>query len=464
MLSNKNNNHYIYFDISLFIFLFCNIIWILFDPFEASFQMLFHINLFNFIFYFGLDGISLFFVYLSCFLIPLCILFSFINLVKDTKKDILSINKYLLCILILLLFAFMSLDLLCFYIFFEMILIPFFILIGVSSFRKRRIHASYLFFFYTLIGSFLMLFSIFNIYSISGTTSIELLLNNKYSFYRESIIWICLFISLAIKVPMFPFHLWLPEAHVEAPTEGSVLLAGLLLKLGTYGFLRFLFPLFPNTTYYYSPIIIFIAILGIFYCSFITLKQIDIKRIIAYSSISHMNICILGLFTFTNIGIAGSIHLMIGHGIVSGGLFFLIGILYNRFHTKIIKYYSGLVYIMPLYSFFFFIFVLGNISFPLTSNFIGELLIIIGLFESLNIYALFFSFIGIFICTLYSIFMYNKLFFLIPSDKYILNTKDLFFIEYCILIPLFFLMLWFGIYPSSFFSIIEINLPFYYLF
>jgi NADH-ubiquinone oxidoreductase chain 4 len=195
----------------------------------------------------------------------------------------------------------------------------------------------------------------------------------------------------------------LPEAHVEAPTEGSVLLAGVLLKLGSYGYLRFLFPLFPDGTYYYTPFVLFLGSLGIYYTSFVTLRQIDIKRVIAYSSISHMNLCILGLFSFNMMGILGSIHLMIGHGLVSSGLFFLVGMLYYRFHTKIIKYYSGLIYIMPLFSFFFFLFILGNISFPLTSNFIGEFLILIGLCYSFNFYSLFFGFIGIFICTVYSI-------------------------------------------------------------
>lgn len=195
----------------------------------------------------------------------------------------------------------------------------------------------------------------------------------------------------------------MPEAHVEAPTEGSVLLAGVLLKLGSYGYLRFLFPLFPDATYYYSPFVLFLGSLGIYYTSFVTLRQIDIKRVIAYSSVSHMNICVLGLFSFNLVGVLGSIHLMVGHGLVSAGLFFLIGMLYYRFHTKIIKYYGGLIYLMPLFSFFFFILILGNISFPFTSNFIGEFLVLVGLFYSLNFYSLIFCLIGIFICMIYSI-------------------------------------------------------------
>ncbi len=345
---------------------------------------------------------------------------------------------------------------------FEIILIPFFVLIGVSSYRKRRIHASYLFFFYTLVGSFLMLISIFSLYSFTGTSNIEVLLNNQYSFYRENIVWLTFFISFAIKIPMFPAHIWLPEAHVEAPTEGSVLLAGVLLKLGSYGFLRFLMPLFPNSTYYYSPFVILISCLGIFYTSFVTLKQIDIKRIIAYSSVSHMNVCILGLFTFHSLGIAGSIHLMIAHGLVSGGLFFLVGMLYNRHHTKLLKYYSGLVYTMPLFSFFFFIFIISNISFPLTSNFIGEFLIIVGLFLSFNYYALIFTLVGVFICTVYSLWLYNKLVFMIPKYQYIKYYNDLSFLECCLLFVILFFVLWLGIYPYSIFSILDPSINYYY--
>jgi proton-translocating NADH-quinone oxidoreductase chain M len=345
---------------------------------------------------------------------------------------------------------------------FEIILIPFFILIGISSYRKRRIHASYLFFFYTLIGSFLMLVAIFSIYSYTGTSNIEVLLNNKYSFYRENIVWLTFFISFAIKIPMFPFHIWLPEAHVEAPTEGSVLLAGVLLKLGSYGFLRFLMPLFPNSTYYFSPLVILVSCLGIFYTSFVTLKQIDIKRIIAYSSVSHMNVCILGLFSFHSLGIAGSIHLMIAHGLVSGGLFFLVGMLYNRYHTKLLKYYSGLVYTMPLFSFFLFVFIVGNISFPLTSNFIGEFLIIVGLFLSFNYYALIFTVIGVFICTIYSLWLYNKLVFMIPKYKYIKYTNDLSFLECSLLSIILFFVFWLGVYPYSIFSILDLSINYYY--
>ncbi len=456
------NSKYFYFDISLIIFFIFNFIWILFDPFEASFQFVYFIDLFEYSFLFGVDGISIFFIYLSTFLIPLCLLFSFYNMKQKSVNEVKRYQSFLFLTLFLLIFVFSALDILVFYIMFEIILIPFFILIGISSYRKRRIHASYLFFFYTLVGSFLMLVAIFSIYSYTGTSNIEVLLNNKYSFYRENIVWLTFFISFAIKIPMFPFHIWLPEAHVEAPTEGSVLLAGVLLKLGSYGFLRFLMPLFPNSTYYFSPLVILVSCLGIFYTSFVTLKQIDIKRIIAYSSVSHMNVCILGLFSFHSLGIAGSIHLMIAHGLVSGGLFFLVGMLYNRYHTKLLKYYSGLVYTMPLFSFFLFVFIVGNISFPLTSNFIGEFLIIVSLFLSFNYYALFFTIIGVFICTVYSLWLYNKLVFMIPKYKYIKYTNDLSFLECSLLLIILFFVFWLGVYPYSIFSILDLSINYYY--
>jgi len=456
------NNKYIYFDISLLIFFFFNVLWILFDPFESSFQFVSFLNLFEYSFLFGIDGISFFFIYLSAFLIPLCILFSFYNMKQKSLNEIKLYQKFLFFTLFLLLFVFSSMDILVFYIMFEIILIPFFVLIGISSYRKRRIHASYLFFFYTLVGSFFMLISIFMLYSFTGSTSLEVLLNNNYSFYRENIIWLTFFISFAIKIPMFPFHIWLPEAHVEAPTEGSVLLAGVLLKLGSYGFLRFLLPLFPNSSYYFAPLVILVSCLGIFYTSFVTLKQIDIKRIIAYSSVSHMNVCVLGLFTFNSLGIAGSIHLMIAHGLVSGGLFFLIGMLYNRYHTKLLKYYSGLIYTMPIFSFFFFILIVSNISFPLTSNFIGEFLILISLFVSFNYYSLFFTVIGIFICTVYSLWLYNKLIFMIPKYTYIKYYNDLSFLETSLLFIILFFVFWLGIYPYSIFSILDLSINYYY--
>ena len=243
-----------------------------------------------------------------------------------------------------------------------------------------------------------MLISIFSLYIHSGTTDIEIIWLTEYNNINKYIIWLAFFFSFAIKVPIFPFHIWLPEAHVEAPTEGSVFLAAILLKLGTYGFLRFLFPVFPDVTIYFAPLVLLLASLAVFYTSLTTIRQVDIKKIIAYSSVAHMNVCIIGLFSFHITSLNGSIFLMIGHGIVSSGLFFIIGFLYSRYYTKIIKYYSGIVQTMPLLSIAFFFFTLGNISMPLTSNFVGELLILIGTYNVFNFFPLFL--IGFSICLL----------------------------------------------------------------
>jgi proton-translocating NADH-quinone oxidoreductase chain M len=306
-----------------------------------------------------------------------------------------------------------------------------------------------------------MLLSIFFIYLYVGSTDLEILWNVEWDGNRSYLIWIALFLTFAIKVPMFPFHIRLPEAHVEAPTEGSVLLAGLLLKLGTYGFLRFLFPILPFLNIYFSPLVIMIASIGIIYTSFSTLRQIDIKRIIAYSSIAHMNMCILGLFSYNEMALVGSIFLMIAHGIVSGGLFFIIGILYNRYRTKIIHYLSGIIHFMPMMCFFFFMYLLGNIAMPGTSNFVGELLILIGVMYQGHIIAIIASIIGIFLCTVYSMWMYNKVVFLLPKFSYIIIT-DLYFFEIVILFSLLFFMLFLGICPMSLFSLLDYSIIYHF--
>ena len=304
--------------LSLFIFFFSCILWIMYDPFQINFQFLFSLKFFSYHIFFGIDGLSLFFVFLTSFLIPVCLLYGWNNVYYYSYE-------YILCLFsmeIILLFFFTSLDLILFYIFFESILIPLFIFIGLYGSRKRKIHASYLLFFYTLFGSFLMLFSIIVIYFHTGSTDLLILYGTEFTLPREYLLWFLLFISFSIKIPMFPFHIWLPEAHVEAPTEGSVLLAGVLLKLGGYGFLRILIPLFMKSTLYFLPFVFTLCIISILYTSMSTLRQIDLKRIIAYSSIAHMNLCVVGLFSFNPISVAGGILLMFSHGLVSSLLFF----------------------------------------------------------------------------------------------------------------------------------------------
>jgi proton-translocating NADH-quinone oxidoreductase chain M len=438
--------------IFLIIFLIINIMWILFDELVGTFQYNYAIDNGTLLIRFGIDSISFFFIYLTGLLIPLTMLFSLIsrNTMEEKKNNIFL----LFTVGILLLIVFYVLDLLLFYISFEAILVPFFVYIGVTGYRKRRIHAAYLFFFYTLVGSFFMLISIFFIYLSSGSTDIEMLWNVEWANNLYYLLWFALFITFAIKVPMFPFHVWLPEAHVEAPTEGSVLLAGLLLKLGTYGFMRFLFPLFSKLNYYFSPSIMMIASIGIIYTSFTTLRQVDIKRIIAYSSIAHMNMCILGLFSYNETAFIGSIFLMIAHGIVSGGLFFLIGIIYNRYRTKIIHYFSGVIHFMPIMCFYFFLLLLGNIGLPGTSNFVGELLILNGILYQGYIIGVFAAIIGIFLCTVYSMLMFNKIAFLFPKLSNV-TIPDLYFFEMIILTPLVVLMFFLGIFPTCLFSLLD---------
>ena len=262
----------------------------------------------------------------------------------------------MICFLLLeffLLQVFCVLDIFLFYIFFESVLLPMFLIIGVWGSRKRKIKAAYQFFLYTLIGSLFTLLAILTIYFETGTTDLQTLWNFTFSFERQVVLWIAFFLSFAIKIPMIPFHIWLPEAHSEAPTAGSIILAGILLKLGGYGFLRFSLPLLPEASVYFTPFVYILSLAAIIYASLTTIRQIDLKKIIAYSSISHMGVVTLGLFSYNLEGLEGSLFLMLSHGLVSSALFFCIGILYERYHTRILKYYSGLVYVMPLFVTYF---------------------------------------------------------------------------------------------------------------
>lgn len=287
----------------------------------------------------GLDGLSLFFFVLSSFLIFLCVIFIWNeNSLKEYMFSLILMN-------LLLLLVFSVLDVLLFYIFFEAILIPMYLIIGVWGSRERKVRAVYLFFFYTLIGSLCMLLGLLYIYSITGTLNFEYLSFYSFTFNQQYFLWLAFFLSFASKIPMFPFHVWLPEAHVEAPTVGSVLLAGILLKLGVYGFLRFSLNLFPEASLYFSPLVYLLSILGIIFASMNAIRQTDLKRIVAYSSIAHMNLVTLGIFSFNTFGIEGAIMQSISHGFVSGAMFFMIGIIYDRYHSRTLYYYGGLVQI-----------------------------------------------------------------------------------------------------------------------
>jgi len=404
----------------------------------------------NIYFSFGLDGISLLFFFLSNFLIVLCLLFILEeDFVKEYSIILLVIDFFLLLI-------FSALDLLLFYIFFEAILIPMFIMIGLWGSRERKIRAVYLFFFYTLFTSLMMLLGLIYIYNITGTLNLEVLLTYNFTFEEQFWLWLAFFLSFASKIPMFPFHIWLPEAHVEAPTVGSVLLAGILLKLGVYGFLRFNLVLFPDASLFFSPLIYLLSILGVIYGSLTAIRQTDFKRIIAYSSVAHMNLVTLGIFSFNSIGIEGSILQSVSHGFVSAAMFLLIGILYKRYHSRLIYYFNGLVHIMPLYSIFFLIFTMANIALPGTSSFVGEFLLLCGIYKT-NSFVAILGAIGVILCGSYSLWLYNRVVFGNLKTVYVQKFKDLNFREFFILGSLLVFVFLMGIYPSFFSKFINLH-------
>lgn len=405
---------------------------------------------FNLDFSFGLDGISIFFFLLTTLLIFLCILFIW-------NENFLK--EYVICLLLvefLLLLVFSVLDLLLFYIFFEAILIPMYILIGIWGSRERKLRAVYLLVYYTLFGSVLMLIGILYLYSITGSLNLEFLLTRTFSFDQEYWLWLAFFLSFASKIPMFPFHIWLPEAHVEAPTVGSVLLAGILLKLGVFGFLRFSLTLFPQASFFFAPLVYILSICGIIYASLSAIRQTDFKRIIAYSSISHMNLVTLGIFSFNVIGLEGSIIQSISHGFVSSAMFFLIGMLYDRYHSRLLYYYGGLVHTMPIFSGLFLTFTMANIALPGTSSFIGEFLLLLGIFK-INILAAIHGALGVILCGAYSLWLYNRLIFGNFKISYTKNFKDIDLREISILVPLLIFVFLMGIYPKFFLDIIHLS-------
>jgi proton-translocating NADH-quinone oxidoreductase chain M len=411
------------------------------------------ISFFNITYNIGLDSISLIFLWLVFILIPISILITYNTITYKYKEFI-----FLLFLIEFLLFnLFITIDLFFFFLYFESILIPMFLIIGIWGSRQRKIHASYQFFFYTMFGSIFMLFSIILIYSFIQTTDIRILYNINFSYNRQIFLWLCFFIVFAIKVPLFPFHIWLPEAHVEAPTVGSVLLAGILLKLGTYGMLRFLIFLFTDANYFFSPLVYTLCIFGIIYTSFTTIRQIDLKKIIAYSSVGHMSYVILGLFSNTIYGIIGSLILMIGHGLISSGLFFLIGIIYDRYKTRLLRYYGGLAQLMPIYSFFLLFLSFANLSFPGTINFIAEVLILLGAANT-NIYITLLATFAIILTAIYSIWLLNRLIYGSINLKYFYNFSDLSKKEFFICFFFCFLILIYGLFPNLLIYLIEYDL------
>ena len=402
-----------------FFFFFFKKVFKLYSFFFIFYSFTWFGNIINIEYNLGIDSLSIIFIFLTLFLIPICLIISWKSIYYNTKYFFLLF----LILEILLINVFCAVDLMLFYIAFESILIPMYFLIGYWGSRERRMHAAFQFFLYTLGGSLLMLAALIFCQLNFGSTNLHFLTNIVFSPYRELVIWLCFFIAFAVKIPMMPVHIWLPEAHVESATGGSVALAGILLKLGTYGILRFLIPLLPFGSVFFTPLVYLISFFGVFYASLTTLRQIDLKKIIAYSSVIHMNYLMFGLFAFNLEGLMGSLILMVAHGFVSGGLFVCVGILYDRYHTRLQKPYGGLNYFMPIFSFFFLIFTLANISFPGSINFIGEFLVLLGIFMKNIIIGMLVMFMMIF-STCYALWLYNKIFSgLLIQSVFVSKTK-----------------------------------------
>jgi proton-translocating NADH-quinone oxidoreductase chain M len=448
--------HYFIFCISALLFFIFNVEWFFMD--STFYNEFFLFRLFDGYCGLGIDGLSVPFLYLTLLLIPLCILYNW-SYSLNIKSEY---SVFLFCAELSLLFFFMTSNFFLFFFLFECLLFPFFLMFGIRAVRLRKSHASFLLLLYTLFGSFCMLFGILYLYSHTGTLDLFLLSCVEYNCEHECFLCSLFLISFSSKIPIVPLHNWLPEAHVEAPTELSVLLAGIILKVGTYGFLRIMLPLFSYSFYYLSPFLLIFIVISILYSSVTAIVQSDIKKIIAYSSIAHMNVSILGLCIGSIISLCGSIFLMFSHGIISSGLFFLIGMLYERYGTKVVKYYTGLISFMPLYSVCFFLFILGNIGFPLTCGFVGEALVLLGLPDKNNLF--FFFIIGscLFFNTIYNMWLYNRIFCGIPSISY---KGDLSYRECCLMLPLVINLFLFGIFPNVWINLMydTVNLNYFFI-
>ena len=397
----------------------------------------------------GVDGISVLFILLTAFLTPLCILASETSI----KTRMLEYMVAFLMLETLMIGVFVSLDLILFYLFFEAVLIPMFIIIGVWG-GKNRVYASYKFFLYTLLGSVLMLAAILWIYNYSGqqlgspTTDMRILMRElDIPGGAQTWLWLAFFASFAVKMPMWPVHTWLPDAHVEAPTAGSVILAGILLKLGGYGFLRFSLPMFPDASVKFAPLIFWLSIIAIIYTSLVAYRQKDIKKLIAYSSVAHMGFVTMGIFAFNLQGIQGGIYQMLSHGIISGALFFCVGVIYDRMHTREIAFYGGLVKRMPVYAAFFMLFTMANVGLPGTSGFVGEILTMVGAYQ-VSPWIAAGAALGMILSAMYALHLYREVIFGEPVNDKLGDIMDLTRREWLILGPLAVMTLVLGVYPS----------------
>ncbi|MBB3770450.1 NADH-quinone oxidoreductase subunit M [Angulomicrobium tetraedrale] len=390
----------------------------------------------------GVDGISLPFLLLTTLLMPMCILASWESIQVRVKE-------YMICFLVLetlMIGTFASLDLLQFYIFFEGGLIPMFIIIGVWG-GKRRIYATFKFFLYTLAGSVLMMLAIMAMYWQAGSTDIAALLKFNFPPGMQTWLWLAFFASFAVKMPMWPVHTWLPDAHVEAPTAGSVILAGIMLKMGGYGLLRFSVPMFPDASAYFAPFVFTLSVIAIVYTSLVALVQEDIKKLIAYSSIAHMGYVTMGIFTLTQEGIQGAVFQMVSHGFVSGALFLCVGVIYDRMHTRDIAAYGGLVHRMPVYATLLMAFTMANVGLPGTSGFIGEFLTLLAAFGR-NTWVAFFATTGVILSAAYALWLYRRVVFGPLEKESLKSILDVSPREMASLVPLLFFTILFGVWPQ----------------
>ena len=443
--------------LSLFIsianFILSIYLWYIFDKNSVEFQFVENREwLLGFVDYkVGIDGISILFIILTTFITPICII-SVNATIKKRLKD------FLIAILLMETFmigVFCSLDLIVFYLFFEAGLIPMFLIIGIWG-GERRVYSAFKFFLYTLLGSVLMLIAIISIYWITGTTDVEKLYEIGIDSNYQNLLWLAFFSSFAVKTPMWPVHTWLPDAHVEAPTAGSVLLAAILLKMAGYGFIRFSLGLFPLASDYFVPLIYFLSLVAIIYTSLVALMQEDMKKLIAYSSVAHMGFVTLGIFTMTQQGIVGSIFQMISHGLVSAALFLCVGVVYERHHTRIINKYGGLVQIMPKYAIVFMVFTLGALGLPGTSGFVGEFLILMGTFKKSFLVATIAS-LGVILGAAYMLWLYKRIIFGEIINNEIKSMIDLKKFEILILFSLVIPIIFFGFYPEPLINSIEVS-------
>ncbi len=425
-------------------FILSLVAWDRFDPANPAFQLIEQKTWLGetILYKLGVDGISMPFVLLTTFLMPFCILASWESI--ETR-----VREYMIAFLVLetlMIGVFAALDLVLFYVFFEGGLIPMFLIIGIWG-GKRRIYASFKFFLYTLAGSLLMLLAIFAMYAVAGTTDITVLLKTQFGVSMQKWLWLAFFASFAVKMPMWPVHTWLPDAHVEAPTAGSVILAGILLKMGGYGFLRFSLPMFPDASQYFAPLVFTLSVIAIVYTSLVAMVQEDMKKLIAYSSVAHMGFVTMGIFAMNEQGVQGAVFQMVSHGIVSGALFLCVGVVYDRMHTREISAYGGLVNRMPIYAVAFLIFTMANVGLPGTSGFVGEFLTLMGAFKA-NTWVAFFATTGVILSAAYALYLYRRVVFGVLDKPNLKAIQDVSPREMVLLAPLVLLTIYYGVQPG----------------